>query len=110
MNSGPLAVSRVPSTSGRMPFGSRKPSTPWPMTIATTAYPPRHRRYSAVTAAKTSAGVTRGVPTRCSSEASTFSSTSESELVLRCRRSSRISTSASSAALVRLPLWPRQMP
>ena len=27
-----------------------------------------------------SAGVTRGVPTRCSSEASTFSSTSESEL------------------------------
>ena len=36
-----------------------------------------------------SAGVTRGVPTRCSSEASTLSSTSESELVLRWRRSSR---------------------
>ena len=41
-----------------------------------------------------SAGVTRGVPTRCSSEASTLSSTSESELVLRWRRSSRSSTSA----------------
>ena len=33
-----LAASRAePSTSGRMPFGSRKPSTPWPITIATTA-------------------------------------------------------------------------
>ena len=51
-----------------------------------------------------SAGVTRGVPTRCSSEANTFSSTSESDSVFRWRRSSRISTSASSAALVRLPL------
>ena len=36
-----------------------------------------------------SAGVTRGVPTRCSSEASTLSSTSESDSVLRWRRSSR---------------------
>ena len=44
------------------------------------------------------------VPTRCSSEANTFSSTSESEVVLRWRRSSRIRISASSAALVRLPL------
>ena len=50
------------------------------------------------------------VAMRCSSEANTFSSTSESEVVLRCRRSSRISTSASSVALVRLPLWARQMP
>ena len=37
MYSGPLAVSRRPSTNGRMPFGSRKPKMPWPMTIATTA-------------------------------------------------------------------------
>ncbi len=37
MYSAPFGVSRVPSTSGRMPFGSRKPSMPWPMTIATTA-------------------------------------------------------------------------
>ena len=37
MYSVPRAVRRSPSTSGRMPFGSRKPSTPWPITITTTA-------------------------------------------------------------------------
>ena len=42
-----------------------------------------------------SAAEARGVPKRCSSLASTFSSTSESDDVFRWRRSSRISTSAS---------------
>ena len=37
MYSSPLRVVRRPSTSGRMPLGSRKPSTPWPISIATTA-------------------------------------------------------------------------
>ena len=56
------------------------------------------------------ASVTRGVPTRCISEARTFNRTSESEPVFKCRRSSRTRTSVSSRALVRLPLCPRQMP
>ncbi len=99
IHSVPFLVSRLPITSGRMPFGSRNPRMPWPITMATTAYPPRQRRYTALAAAKMSAGVTRGVPTRCSSEASTLSSTSESEPVLRWRRSSRTSTSVSSRAV-----------
>ena len=37
MYSVPLALRRWPSTSGRMPCGSRKPRMPWPMIIATTA-------------------------------------------------------------------------
>ena len=37
IHSVPRAVLRSPSTSGRMPFGSRKPRMPWPMIIATTA-------------------------------------------------------------------------
>ena len=37
IHSVPRGVSRCPSTSGRMPLGSRKPSMPWPMIIATTA-------------------------------------------------------------------------
>jgi hypothetical protein len=37
MYSVPRGVRRDPSTSGRMPFGSRNPSTPCPITIATTA-------------------------------------------------------------------------
>ena len=37
MHSAPFGVSRWPSTSGRMPCGSRNPSMPWPMIIATTA-------------------------------------------------------------------------
>jgi len=32
-----LLVSRLPITSGRIPFGSRNPKIPWPITIATTA-------------------------------------------------------------------------
>src|SRR4029450_13973140 len=76
----------------------------------TTGKPPRTRRNTDVTAAKISAAEARGVPARDSSLARTLSSTSESELVLRWRRSSRISTSASSVAFVRLPLCPRQMP
>src|SRR4029079_16728805 len=80
------------------------------MIVDTHAKPPRTRRYTDVTAAKMSAAEARGVPARDNSLARTLSSTSESELVLRCRRSSRINTSASSAAFVRLPLCPRQMP
>jgi len=37
IHSVPRGVRRSPSTSGRMPFGSRKPRMPWPMIIATTA-------------------------------------------------------------------------
>ena len=37
IHSAPLGVSRWPSTSGRMPFGSRTPMSPWPMTMAITA-------------------------------------------------------------------------
>ena len=45
-----------------------------------------------------------------SSCASTLSSTSESELVLMCRRSCRNISSFSLSELVRLPLWPSTMP
>ncbi len=37
IHSVPRAVMRRPSTSGRMPCGSRKPTMPWPMISATTA-------------------------------------------------------------------------
>jgi hypothetical protein len=36
-HSGPVSVSLRPMISGRMPYGSRKASTPAPATIATTA-------------------------------------------------------------------------
>ena len=44
MRSGPCSVLRDPSTSGRIPCGSRKATSPNPMIIATTAYPPEQRR------------------------------------------------------------------
>ena len=37
MYSVPAGVRRLPSTSGRMPQGSRKASMPWPMISAVTA-------------------------------------------------------------------------
>ena len=46
----------------------------------------------------------------CSSCANTLSNISESESVLIWRRSSRNRSRLSSSALVRLPLWARQMP
>jgi hypothetical protein len=61
-------------------------------------------------ARKTSAGAGRAVVERCSSLANTLSSTSESERVLRWRRSSSIIVRESSSTFVRLPLWPRPMP
>ena len=83
MYSEPCAESRRPMISGRMPLGSRKPMRPWPTIIATTANPPRQRLYIDVSAAKMSPADALGVPPRASSLASTLSSTSESELVLR---------------------------
>jgi hypothetical protein len=46
-----------PMDSGRMPYGSRKASTPWPAMSATTAYEPRTRLCTLATAVNTSCGV-----------------------------------------------------
>ena len=110
-HSGPSSLSFEPITSGRMPCGSRKASTPQPAIIATTAYAPRTRRWTFATAAKTVSGSSR-VPlaARSSSCARTFSNTSESEFVLMCRRSVRNISSLSWSELVRLPLCPSTMP
>ncbi len=110
IHSVPRGVSRRPSTSGRMPLGSRKPMMPWPTTSVTAAKPPRQRRNTFSSASNISWGARIPPPHRCSSLASTFSSTSESELVLRWRLSSRTSTSVSCGVFVRLPLWPSPIP
>ena len=111
ITSGPSGPSPSPNESGRMPYGSRNASRPWPAISATTAYEPLMRRCTALTAAKISSGVSchsRAAPS--SSCASTLISTSVSLPVLMCRRSTSNSSCFSAWALVRLPLCTRTMP
>ena len=100
-----------PSTSGRMPNGSRNASSPCPAISAIAAYEPSTRSCSALIASNTWSG-SRSLPRTCacSSLASTLTSSSVSESVLRCRRSMWKSSSVSSRVFVRLPLCTSTMP
>jgi hypothetical protein len=111
-----LAIITVPSAprpmdSGRMPYGSRKASRPWPAISATTAYEPLMRRCTLPTAENTSCGVSgRPRVVRSSSWANTLTRTSVSLSVLMCRWSAENSSAFSFCALVRLPLCASVMP
>ena len=94
-----------------MPKGSRKASRPYPAISAIVAYDPSTRSWTRVTAWNTCAGSSSKPEIEdCSSFASTFTSSSVSELVLRWRRSLLNSSFVSSRVLVRLPLWTSTMP
>ena len=110
MCSTPFAVSRMPSTSGRMPCGSRNATRPVADDHRDDRVAARAalvQRFDGVEDLLRLQAVLACLPSSC---ANTLSSTSESELVFRWRWSCCSTSRFSSSALTRLPLCARQMP
>lgn len=92
------------------PYESRKPMMPKPASIAVQAHPPSSRSYIRLRAEKMSSLFTRALPVTPSSFAKMFiiSSLSLSVLMCLCPSSSRNCFKA--GALMRFPLWAKQIP
>ena len=108
MYSSPPAAARLPSTSGRIPLGSRNATSPRPSTAQTTAYPPLARCATPAMARNAASGVSAFC--RSSSCANTLSRTSESDSVLTLRRSCSNTSRRSASVFTRLPLCASAMP
>lgn len=93
-----------------IPYESRKPIMPKPASIAVQAHPPSRRSYIRLRAEKMSSLFTRALPVTPSSFANMFiiSSLSLSVLMCLCPSSSRNCFKA--GALMRFPLWAKQIP
>lgn len=93
-----------------IPYESRKPIIPKPASIAVQAHPPSSRSYIRLSAEKMSSLFTRALPVTPSSFANMFiiSSLSLSVLICLCPSSSRNCFKA--GALMRFPLWAKQIP